>query len=217
MDHTEATASNAADRYLLGELSAAEADAFEEHFFDCTECADDLRIGVQVLHGGRKLARETRAPEAAPAAPVVSLAERRTRRASWVPAAVAAALVLAISTPLLMRQRAQSGPAFEVASQHSFLLAESRGAGDVPTLNGNAPIVLWADVPPQPAYARYEARLQRPGGPVLTLPFTPDPDGEPTPLTVRGLDAGSHELAIVGIDAAGGQTEIARHRFIVRR
>lgn len=215
MDHTEAAAINATDRYLLGELSAAEADAFEEHYFDCVECADDLRVGVQLLDGGRKLAREASDPVAAPA-PVVSIAERRTRRASWIPAAAAAALVLAIATPLVMRQRT-AGPAFEMASQHSFLLAESRGANDVPTLNGNAPIVLWADVPPAPAYARYEARLQRPDGPVLTLPFTPDPNGEPAPLTVRGLGAGQHELVIVGVGADNQQAEISRNRFIVRR
>ncbi len=215
MDHAEAIATYTTDRYLLGELTAAEADAFEEHYFDCVECAEELRVGMQFMSGGRKLAREMTEPEAAPA-PVVSIAERRPRRAAWIP--VAAALVLAIATPLLIKQqRAASAPRFEIASQHSFLLADSRGTSDLPTLNGNAPIVLWADVPSEPTYSRYEARLQRPEGPVLTLLFTPDPNGEPTPLTVRGLSAGPHELAIVGIDPAGQHAEISRHRFIVRR
>ena len=213
MDHAEATSTQATDRYLLGELTAAEADAFEEHFFDCVECADELRIGVRFMNGGRGLAREAAAPAVAP---VVPIAERRSRRTVWLPASVAAALLLAIGTPLLMKQRA-SGPAFEVASQHSFLLADSRSAADVPTLNGNAPIVLWADVPSEPTYSRYEARLHRPDGSVLPLSFTPDPNGEPTPLTVRGLSAGTHALAIVGIDPAGQHAEVARHRFVVRR
>jgi hypothetical protein len=214
MDHAEATANYATDRYLLGELTAAEADSFEEHFFDCAECADELRVGMQFMNGGRGLAREAAAPAEAP---VVRIAERRPRRAAWIPAAVAAALVLAIATPLLLKQRAMSAPTFEVASQHSFLLAESRGTADVPTLNGNAPIVLWADVPSEPTYSRYEARLRRPDGSVLSLPFTPDSNGEATPLTVRGLSAGPHELAIVGIDPAGQHAEIARHRFMVSR
>ncbi|MGZ5443981.1 MAG: zf-HC2 domain-containing protein [Thermoanaerobaculia bacterium] len=217
MDHADAIATYATDRYLLGELTAAEADSFEEHYFDCVECADELRVGMQFMSGGRKLAREATEPAATPA-PVVSIAERRPWRTAWIPAAAAAALVLAIATPLLMKQqRAASAPTFEIASQHSFLLADSRGASDVPSLNGNAPIVLWADVPSEPTYSRYEARLQRPEGPVLTLPFTPDPNGEPTPLTVRGLSAGPHELAIIGMDPAGQHAEISRHRFMVRR
>lgn len=216
MQHTEATAMEATDRYLLGELTAAEADAFEEHYFECIECAEELRIGMQFMSGGRGLARQASIP-AAPPAPVVSIAERRARRRTWIPAAAAAALVLAIATPLLMKQRAAGGPAFEVASQHSFLLSDSRGAGEVPTLDGRVPIVLWADVPSEPTYSRYVARLYRPDGPVLELPFTPDLNGEATPLTVRGLSAGRHELAIVGMDPAGQHAEISRHRFIVRR
>lgn len=215
MDHAEAIATYATDRYLLGELTAAEADAFEEHYFDCVDCADELRVGMQFMSGGRKLAREATEPVAP--APVVSIAERRPRRTAWIPAAAAAALVLAIATPLLVMQRRTTGPTFEIASQHSFLLADSRAASDVPTLNGNAPIVLWADVPSEPTYSRYEARLQRPDGPVLTLPFNPDPNGEPTPLMVRGSSAGPHELAIIGMDPAGQHAVISRHRFIVRR
>jgi hypothetical protein len=213
MDHAEATATHATDRYLLDELTAAEADAFEEHFFDCVECADELRIGMRFMNGGLGAAREAAAP---PETRVVQIADRRPRRSAWLPAAIAAALVLAVGAPLLLKQRA-AGPELEVASQHSFLLGEARGAGDVPALDGSGPIVLWTDVPPEPAYARYEARLQRPDGPVLTLPFTPDPNGEPTPLTVRGLSAGAHELTIVGIDEAGRRTEVSRHPFTVRR
>jgi anti-sigma factor RsiW len=32
-----------AEKYILGELSAAERDRFEEHYFECGECADAVR------------------------------------------------------------------------------------------------------------------------------------------------------------------------------
>ena len=86
MDHAEATAANAVDRYLLGELSAAEADALEEHYFDCVDCAEELRVGMRFMNGGRGLAREAAAPETAK---VVRIEERRPRRRAWLPAAVA--------------------------------------------------------------------------------------------------------------------------------
>ena len=217
MEHAEARDKNATDRYLLGELNAAEADAFEEHYFDCPECAEELRSGMQFMEGGRKLVHEATAPEPA-IAPVVPIPQRRSSAMIWVPAAAAAILVIALATPMLMtKQSAAEAPSFEVASQHSFLLSESRSAGTVPTLNGNAPIVLWADVPSEPTYSRYEARLIQPNKKDIALPFTPDPSGDATPLTVRGLSAGPHELVIVGTDPAGQHAEIARHRFIVRR
>ena len=220
MDHAEATAQHAVDRYLLGELSAAEADAFEEHYFDCADCADELRVGMRFMNGGRGVAREEAAPPEAKAVisdtKVVSIDDRRSRRTAWLPAAVAAALVLAVGAPLLMNQRA-SGPEFEVANRLSFVNADVRSAGEnVPAIDGNATTVLSFDVPPEPAYVRYEARMQRSGGPVLAKSFTPDPDGAPTAFRVHGLSAGPHELAIVGIDDAGRVTEIARHRFVVR-
>ena len=44
----------AAERYLLGELTDAERDQFEEHFFDCSACADDVR-GTPLPAGAREL------------------------------------------------------------------------------------------------------------------------------------------------------------------
>jgi hypothetical protein len=216
MDHAEASTTFATDRYLLGELSAAEADAFEEHYFDCADCTDDLRAGMQLLSGGRVLAHEAGAPEPAPA-PVVRIADRRRR--VWVPAAIAAALALAITAPIIVKQQNDArAPVFELASQQSFLLSVVRGPNDVPsTLDGNKPIVLFVDVPSEPTYAQYEARLKRPDGSVMKVPFKPDPDGNPTPLTVRGLNAGPHELVVIGTDPAGQIAEISRNRFNVRR
>jgi hypothetical protein len=43
MDHAEAVRLNAAESYLSGELPEALRDQFEEHYFDCFECANDLK------------------------------------------------------------------------------------------------------------------------------------------------------------------------------
>ena len=43
MNHADAKLSNAAERYVLKELPDAESEGFEEHFFDCPECALDVR------------------------------------------------------------------------------------------------------------------------------------------------------------------------------
>ena len=50
MDHNEAVKQMAAERYLLRELTPDEREAFEEHVFDCPECALDLRAGAAFVH-----------------------------------------------------------------------------------------------------------------------------------------------------------------------
>ena len=39
MDHLHAYETKAPERYVLGELTAAEAEDFELHYFDCEQCA----------------------------------------------------------------------------------------------------------------------------------------------------------------------------------
>ena len=46
MLHQEALATKASERYLLGEMSEPERFDFEDHYFACTACADDVRAGA---------------------------------------------------------------------------------------------------------------------------------------------------------------------------
>jgi len=43
MDHATAITNSAAERYALNELPDEERESFEEHFFSCEICADDVR------------------------------------------------------------------------------------------------------------------------------------------------------------------------------
>lgn len=54
MDHLEAVRLRAAERYVLKQLTAAEADAFEEHFFSCPECAEEVRWIAMFEDNARK-------------------------------------------------------------------------------------------------------------------------------------------------------------------
>jgi hypothetical protein len=215
MEHTEAIQTNATERYLLGELSAAEVDAFEDHYFDCMACADDVRSAAQLLDGGRQLVREPAAPKEAP---VVSIAAHRARRFGWLPLVAAAMLVIAVGLPMV-RRSGGDGASFEVGREHSLLLSGTRG-GDagVITLSDDQPAVLYVDVPPEPTYARYDTRLAGPDGKVIAArEVTPEQTKDPLPLVLRGLAAGQYELVIEGADPAGQHAEIARYRFTIRR
>jgi hypothetical protein len=48
MTHQQALDTMAAERYLLDEMTEIEKHAFEDHFFDCGDCAQEVRLGEQV-------------------------------------------------------------------------------------------------------------------------------------------------------------------------
>ena len=66
MDHLEAKRLHAAEKYVLGELSADQRDAYEEHYFDCAECAEDVKATLTFVTAGREVFREEPAPVAPP-------------------------------------------------------------------------------------------------------------------------------------------------------
>jgi hypothetical protein len=58
MTHQQALDTMAAERYLLDEMTEIEKHAFEEHFFDCYDCAQEVRLGER-LRGEVRAAGET--------------------------------------------------------------------------------------------------------------------------------------------------------------
>jgi anti-sigma factor RsiW len=54
MDHLDAIRLRAAERYVLKQLTAAEAETFEEHFFSCPECAEEVRWIAMFEDNARK-------------------------------------------------------------------------------------------------------------------------------------------------------------------
>lgn len=58
MDHNEAVRLHAAEKYLLGEFNPAQRDEYEEHYFDCPECAEELKVTVAFVESAKQVARE---------------------------------------------------------------------------------------------------------------------------------------------------------------
>jgi hypothetical protein len=60
MDHNEATRQQAAIKYVLGELPPLQRDAYEEHYFDCAECALDIKALAMFADTAREVLRQER-------------------------------------------------------------------------------------------------------------------------------------------------------------
>ncbi len=86
MQHQQALATKASERYLLGEMSELERFAFEAHYFDCPSCADDVRTGAALARGIKAVCAED-----ASLRPHTAVVQERPRRGwlSWLsPAAL---------------------------------------------------------------------------------------------------------------------------------
>jgi glycine/D-amino acid oxidase-like deaminating enzyme len=65
MTHLEAIESRAAERYALQQMNAAEAEDFEQHFFTCFECAEEVRwVSMFEANAKKIVGRKVRATEA---------------------------------------------------------------------------------------------------------------------------------------------------------
>ena len=123
MNHDDAMEMMAAERYILGELEPAERDAFEEHFFDCSVCADDVRDSA-------KFAAGVRTSDARVKAPTVG-------RFNWWAAAASVfaallgyqSLVVVPQMRMAMHTQTQSAPVMRLAAEAVVLEPQSRGTG----------------------------------------------------------------------------------------
>jgi hypothetical protein len=222
MDHSEAVRSMATERYLLGELSPEVKEAFEEHFFDCQECALDVRAGAALIDAAKhQLAAPVPVPAAAPA---------RARRDwfSWLrpvfaaPAFAALLLVVGyqnIATIPSLRSAARQPRIVPWAMLH----VGTRGGEPTPVVaDPNSGATLVIDVPDAATYSAFVFTLLDPQGKQFwtkTIKTSGAQDGEePLSLVIPGLglQPGSYALTISGITAQGSRTQLDRRVLDVR-
>jgi hypothetical protein len=181
MNHQEATQQGAVEKYLLDELAPPERDEFEEHFFDCPECAEDLRMTAAFLDtAARELERftpERPAPERpAPERPAPKRAGPSRfaflfRPAFAAPAFATLLLVIAYQNgvvyPRLAAELAASRTP-EILASVSLIGGNSRGTA-IPsvTLPRNQPLLLTLDIPTAERFTSYTCVLMAPSGAVV--------------------------------------------------
>jgi predicted anti-sigma-YlaC factor YlaD len=103
----------ATERYLLDEMSADERQTFEDHFFACEVCADDVRTAAAMVRGAKEgLAGVATSGRVVP----MVLKPSAVRKAPWyrsvaLPWAVAATLALATAYQsfLVVRRCSRNG------------------------------------------------------------------------------------------------------------
>jgi hypothetical protein len=233
MDHSEAVQEMAAEKYLLDELSPNLRDAFEEHLFDCPECAFDVRAGASFVNEAKiqlpQLPASTAEPAPAWPGQTRQAAKKRNGLSWWRPffaSPVFAAPVFATLLIVIGYQNLVTYPALRMASTEPRLLPSVSvhggtrgGAHTIVEADHKQGAVILVDNPEQPAYASYAFDLYDPQGKLAwahNLSATAGGAGDGTLSLVipgAGLRQGSYTLAVSGITSTGQRTEIERNIF----
>jgi len=218
MDHTEAIRLTAAERYLLDELSPEQREQFEEHFFDCAECALDLRAASTFIEQSKRVLAEER--QAVPA-PRLQPAKVQAGWTSWFRPAFAVpvfALLLAVigyqSTAMYRHpQVALDNPQVLPWTTINTLI---RGPiTPVIKVEQGKGFLLFVSIPPDPRYSRYVVELYNPAGKKewsLTIEGKPDQDSFAVQIPPKEREAGTYSLNLIGI-IDSQRTEIGRSSF----
>lgn len=221
MDHNEAIRSMAAEKYVLEELEPGARDAFEEHFFSCTECALDVRAGIAF--------REHCKVELADVpAPVVRVPERKT--AGWfqwlrpviaVPAMAALLAVIGIQQLLVyprLKEQVAKIETPQILPSASLINVNTRGAEAAAiTVRRDEPFLLFVDIPHTEGTSSYRAELKDADGNLqwsIMVPaeVTKDTVAIRTPLGLKR--AGVYTLVVRTADAR--DVEVGRYPFELR-
>jgi hypothetical protein len=232
MDHDTVVRQKMTERYLLNELDAKARDEFEEHYFDCTDCAADVHAGALFVEQSKiELADH---PPLVPARPVVVPAPKPGWLAGMQaglrnilrPALVAPAMILLLAVigyqnlvtyPNL--QQARNSP--QVLPWASVNVGTYGSEGPIITTSPGKNFLLFVRISPENNYSHYIGELYNSAGKLgesFTILVTPEQktagqDQWPVQISGANLAPGSYTLAVRGVTAAGDNKEVGRASF----
>ncbi len=219
MDHTAVVRDKMTERYLLNELESDIRDEFEEHYFDCPECAQDVSAGYQFVE-------ETKVALAERLEPVPVRATRPDRaRGGWYawlrPAFAAPALALLlvvvgyqnlVTVPALRSELYQP----QVLPAVSVNLGTWGVGGSPISIPEGKGLLLLVRIPPDGTYTRYLAELYNPGGQAEgSFTLTPAAGQDRWPVSIPRIErqAGTYRLELHGTTSSGETKDLGSTSF----
>lgn len=222
MDHDVVVREQITEKYLLKELDPEARDQFEEHFFDCRECALDVRAAAEFVEQTKVvLAGEHNADPAPIPVPAPKPDWFTWLRAAFRPGL--AAPVMALLLAVVGYQNLVTLPKLALMANSPQILRwisiniSTRGV-TVPVIvtQPGKDFLLFVNIPPERHYARYTADLYSPAGKLeWTLTIPADSANDALALQVPGANraAGVYAVVVHGVTAAGETSELGRNSF----
>lgn len=221
MDHEAVVRQKTTEQYLLNELDPEVRDEFEQHFFDCPDCARDVHSGALFIEQSKVLLAERSEPAA------VHLPEQLPSAgkpiwSSWFRPAIVVP-VMAMLLAVVAYQNLITVPQMQLALRRPQVLPWASvnvgtygSEGPVIKANTGEGFLLFVRIPPEGIYSRYTAELYNPAGKSewsVTIPASSTQDQWPLQVPAANREPGAYSLAVRGVTATGETKEIGRASF----
>jgi hypothetical protein len=222
MDHEGVVRQKLTERYLLGELDDQTRQEFEEHYFDCPDCAIDVRAGALFVEQSKVVLAEE--PQPVPAFPPATTAAKPGWFAWLRPAfalpVMALLLVVTGYQNLVMYPRLQHALNSPRVLPFAVVNVGTWGSAEqVISIRAGEGFLLFVRIPPDVVdskYSKYMAELYNPAGKLewtLPIPASSTQDQYSVQVPAATREAGDYILAVRGITAAGESKEVGRASF----
>jgi hypothetical protein len=218
MNHDMVVRQKMTERYLLDELEPGERDQFEEHLFDCPDCALDVRAGSAFVEQSKEILAES-APAIAPV-PLPAPTPRGwfgwLRPAFAVPALALLLIVIGYQNLVTYPRLQQALNQPQVLPWASVNVGTWGAGGPTITAAPGEGFLLFLRIPPDGTYDHYRADLYNPAGKVewsLTIPASPGQDQWPVQIPGADRQEGTYALAVHGVAATGESKDLGRTSF----
>ena len=222
MNHDEAIQEMATERYLLDELAPERRDAFEEHMFECQECALDVRAGNVFLSEAKVQLPQITATAPGNVSPRPAVREVKKPWWSFISMPAFAVPVFAALLAVIAFQNLSTIPSLRSETTEpriipwSSLHAGTRGTeATIVQADAKHGAVVLIDLPQ--GYSSYVIDLyDAQGRRFWTQTVTASSENNAGAGTLsllipgEGLQQGSYTLNLAGISSQGARTELGR-------
>jgi hypothetical protein len=212
MNHDEALRQKATERYLLDELDSELKDQFEEHLFDCQDCALDVRAAAMFVEQSKAVLAEP-----AVTSPLRHSAPARAGWAWFRPAFAVPVLALLlavvgyqnlVSYPRLLQAMNQP----QVGPWASINVGTRGVATTVIKARPGEGFNLLVSLPPE--YSAYTFELHNPAGQLewsRTIPASSLGDTPSIFVPGAGLEQGSYTFVVSGSTGTDGKLSLGSY------
>lgn len=215
MDHNFAVENHTAERYLIGELTETERDAYEEHFFCCTACAEEIKSASEFMEGARRVIQG-------------EIHDHKFHHSVWgswlnwrsilqpFPAMACLLLVTVggfagyqnwVVIPDLAKNRATPTTTAQLVMPTSFIISESRSGENSITVPKDKAFILKFDIVDQ-GFPSYRTEIaDESDTPLLALTVTEKDTASSVNFLVPAdaLKSGKYSLVIRGFNSNGAE------------
>lgn len=220
MDHELVLREKLTEKYFLEELDPELLDKFEEHYFECTECARDVRAASVFVNHSKAILAEQGEPRTFPMRPPAH-SQGSSGWFAWLRPAVLipvmAILIAVISYQnfvTLPRLSQQAGRPQLLPAATLNLLTYGTNASPL-VVHGKEGFLLNVIVPPGQLYPSYRVHLYGPAGNMdASVPIKASTDDTwPIRFPAATRQSGTYKVAVHGLTSDGKDVLIGSNSF----